>query len=228
MLGTVVNSAAIIVGALIGIFLRKGIPMKYRTTIMQGIGLSVALIGIKMALKTNNELIVIISMVIGGAIGELLNIQGMLEKMGQKINSLISKKDVDFVKGFVTTTLIFCVGAMSILGALESGITGNHKILFAKSVLDGVSSVIFASTFGWGVVFSSFSVFLYQGTLTLLAGLVKGFLTEAVLAEVTATGGLLILGIAANVLEIKEIKVANLLPALLIAAIISNMLITLT
>lgn len=228
MLGTVVNATAIILGALIGIFLRKGIPTKYRTTIMHGIGLSVALIGLKMALKTNNELIVITSLVIGGVIGEFFDIQGLLEKLGNKINSLISAKDGDFVKGFVTTTLVYCVGAMAILGALESGITGNHKILFAKSVLDGISSIIFASTFGWGVAFSSLSVFIYQGALTLLAGLVKGFLSEVVLAEVSATGGLLILGIAANVLEIKEVKVANLLPSIVIAGIIMNVLILFT
>ena len=221
MLGTIVNMTAIIAGAVVGVFLRKGIPERYKTVIMQGIGLSVALIGFRMALKTNNELIVIISLVIGGLIGEALDIEKLLERLGNSVKKLFLSGDGDFVKGFVTSSLVFCVGAMSIMGALESGLTGDHSILYAKSLLDGVSAIIFASTMGWGVVFSGFSVLLYQGILTLLAGAVKVFMTDAVMAEMTATGGLLIMAISSNLLGIKQFKVGNLLPAIFVAVVLA-------
>lgn len=221
MLGTVVNMAAIVAGALIGVFLRKGISARYKEIIMQGIGLSVALIGLNMALKTNNELIVIFSMVAGGFIGETLDIDRMMESLGEKLKKLVSG-DGDFVRGFVVSSLVYCVGAMSIMGSLESGLNGDHSILFAKSLIDGVSAIIFASTMGWGVVFSGFSVLLYQGSITLLAGAVKVFMTDAVLAEMTATGGLLIIAVSSNLLGIKQFKVANLIPAIFVAVLLAS------
>ena len=222
MLGTIVNMAAIMVGGTIGVFLRKGIPERYKTIIMQGIGLSVALVGLRMALKTNNELIVIFSIVTGGFIGEALDLDRILEGIGTKLKNLLSSEDGDFVKGFVTASLVYCVGAMSIMGSLESGLTGDHSILYAKSVLDGISAVIFASTMGWGVALSGLSVLVYQGSITLLAGVVKAVMTEAVLAEMTATGGLLIIAISSNILGIKQFKVANLLPAIVVAIALAS------
>lgn len=221
MLGTFVNAGAIILGAVVGILLRTGIAQRFRNIIMQGLGLAVALIGLRMALKTNNELIIIFSLVIGGFIGEAINIDLFLQRVGHRLNSLIKTGESEFVKAFVSTTLIYCVGAMSIMGSLESGLTGQHTILYAKAVIDGFSAIIFASTMGLGVIFSSLSVIVYQGSITLLAGSVKTLMTEPVLNEMTAAGGILILAIASNVLEIKEFKVANLLPAVLIAIIIT-------
>lgn len=223
MLGTFVNAGAIIIGALIGIILRTGIAPRFRDTIMQGLGMAVALIGMRMALKTNNELIIIFSLVIGGFIGEAINIDLILQKAGQKLESLFKAGESEFVKAYVSTTLIYCVGAMSIMGSLESGLTGKHTILYAKAAIDGFSAIIFASTMGVGVFFSALSVIVYQGIITLLAGSIKVFMTEPVLNELTAAGGLLIMAIAANVLGIKEFKVANLLPGVFITIIITIM-----
>jgi len=217
LLGTIVNTIAIIIGTLGGIFLRRGISERYKDTIMQGLGLAVGLIGLNMAIKTANELVVILSLVIGGLIGEALDIDGFLTRIGERLNRLVNSGEGDFVRAFVSTSLIYCVGAMSIMGALQSGLTGEHKILFAKATIDGISAVIFASTLGIGVIFSAASVFIYQGLITLLAGGVKVLLTDAVIREMTATGGLLIMGIASNILGIKQFKVANLLAAVFVA-----------
>lgn len=226
MLGTLVNTAAIIVGGLAGIFLRKGIPERYKNTIMQGLGLAVGLIGLNMAVRTANELVVILSLVVGGLIGEALDIDKFLNGIGQRLNQLIKAEEGDFIRAFVSTSLVYCVGAMAVMGSLESGLTGEHKILFAKATIDGISAVIFASTMGFGVLFSAFCVFVYQGLITLLAGVIKGLLTEAVIREMTATGGLLIIGIASNILGIKQFKVANLLPAVFVAVIFAGLAIS--
>lgn len=224
MLGTAVNAATIIVGALIGVLLRKGISQRYKELIMNGLGLAVALIGAKMAFQSHNELIIVLSLVLGALLGETLDIDGALLKMGNKLNDMVKAKEDNFVAAFVTSSLVYCVGAMAVMGALESGLTGQHKILFAKATIDGISAVIFASTMGIGVAFSSLAVFIYQGGITLLASSLKNVMTQPVIAEMTATGGLLILAIALNILGLKEIKVANLLPALLAAVLITAVL----
>ncbi len=215
-MGTIVNTIAIIAGSLLGLLFRGGIPEKYRITIMQALSLAVILIGIKMALKTEAILLVIFSLVIGSLIGEFVKIEGRLEKLGQFFETRFSKTDNGLAKGFVVTSLIFCVGSMAIVGALESGLSGNHQTLFAKSALDGLSSIIFASSFGIGVLFSSVSVFLYQGFITLTATFIKPFLTGEVINQMSAVGGLLITAIGINLLEIKKIKVGNMLPAIFI------------
>jgi len=223
MLGTIVNTIAIIIGALAGIFLRRGIAERYKDTIMQGLGLAVGLIGRNMGIKINNELVVVLSLVVGGIIGEVLEIDSFLTGIGERLKKLVDTGEGDFVKAFVSTSLIYCVGAMAIMGALQSGLTGEHKILFAKATIDGISSVIFASTMGIGVLFSALAVFIYQGALTLLAGGVKLFLTDPVIREMTATGGLLIIGISSNILGIKQFKVANLLPAIFVAIVFASL-----
>jgi uncharacterized membrane protein YqgA involved in biofilm formation len=216
LLGTIVNTVAIIAGSLLGLLFRGGIPEKYRVTIMQALSLAVILIGIKMALKTEGILLVILSLVIGSIIGELVRIEGRLETLGRFFETKFSKADNGLAKGFVVTSLIYCVGSMAIVGSLESGLTGNHQTLFAKSALDGLSSIIFASSFGIGVLFSSVSVFLYQGFITLTATFIKPFLIEEVINQMSAVGGLLIMAIGINLLEIKKIKVGNMLPAIFI------------
>ncbi|ABR47057.1 protein of unknown function DUF554 [Alkaliphilus metalliredigens QYMF] len=216
MLGTIYNVIAIIVGALLGVILRKGIPEGHKKTIMQGIGLSVMVIGLSGALKTENILLMVFSIVIGGVIGEALCIEKRLDGVGDWLESKVGQRGGSVAKAFVTTSLIYCVGAMAIVGALESGLTGNHQTLYAKSLIDGVSSIIFASTLGIGVIFSAVPVFLYQGFIATTAGLIEPLLTNAVINEMSAIGGLLIVGIAFNILEIKKIHVGNLLPAIFI------------
>jgi uncharacterized membrane protein YqgA involved in biofilm formation len=219
MLGTIVNTVAIIAGSLIGLLFKGRIPEKYGKTIMHAIGLAVILIGLKAALKTDDILIIIISLAIGSVMGELLRIEDRLERLGKRLGRLVSGDNDGVAKGFVTASLIYCVGAMAIVGALESGLSGNHQTLFAKSLLDGIGSILFASTLGIGVLFSAVSVFLYQGAITLAASTLKPFLIPGVVAQMSAVGGLLILAIGINLLEIKKLKIGNMLPAIFIPLI---------
>ncbi len=216
MLGTVVNTVAIIAGSLLGLIFRGGIPKKYNVTVMHAISLAVILIGVKMALKTEEILLVILSLVIGSLIGEFLKIEDRLEDLGKLVQTRFSKFGSGIAQGFVVTSLIFCVGSMAIVGSLESGLSGNHQTLYAKSVLDGVASVIFASSFGIGVLFSSVSVFVYQGLITMTAFLIKPFLISTIINQMSSVGGLLIIAIGLNLLEIQKIKVGNMLPAIFI------------
>lgn len=216
MLGTIINSISIVVGGIIGVIIKKGIKEAYKITIMDGIGLSVTIIGVMGAIKTENIILVIGSIVLGGILGEFIGIEKKLDNLGNALQKKLGAKDSNFSKGFVTASLIFCVGAMAIVGSLEAGIQGNYNTLFAKSIIDGITSIIFASTLGIGVAFSSIAVFLYQGTITLLANSVKGLLTPGVIVEMSAVGGILIMAIGINILGLKKIKVGNLLPAVFI------------
>ena len=219
MLGTIVNTGAIIAGSLIGLFFKGSIPEKYSKTIMHGIGLAVILIGLKTALKTDDILIIIISLAMGSVIGELLRIEERLEWLGKWMGSLVSRDSEGIAKGFVTASLIYCVGAMAIVGSLESGLSGNHQTLFAKSLLDGIGSILFASTLGVGVLFSAMSVFVYQGAITLAASILKQFLIPGVVVQMSAVGGLLIMAIGISLLEIKKLKIGNMLPAIFLPLI---------
>jgi uncharacterized membrane protein YqgA involved in biofilm formation len=219
MLGTIVNTVAIIAGSLIGLFFKGRIPDKYSKTIMHAIGLAVILIGLKTALKTDDILVIIISLAMGSAIGELLRIEDRLERLGKWLGHLVSGDNEGVAKGFVTASLIYCVGAMAIVGSLESGLSGNHQTLFAKSLLDGIGSILFAATLGIGVLFSAVTVFLYQGVITLAASILKQFLIPGVVVQMSAVGGLLILAIGINLLEIKKLKIGNMLPAIFIPLI---------
>jgi len=219
MLGTVVNSVSIIVGSVLGVFLKEGIKGRYKETIMQGMSLVVMLIGIMGAVESKNILLVIISLALGSIIGEKINIEEKLDKLGSILENKLGKNNSSFAEGFVTSSLVFCIGAMAIVGALESGLQGNSKTLFAKSVIDGISSIIFASTMGIGVAFSSVCVFLYQGIITVLASEIKGYLTADVIREMSAVGGLLVFAIGLNMMEIKKIRVGNMLPAIFVPLI---------
>lgn len=216
MIATIVNCLAIIAGCLVGLIIKGGIPEKLSTNIMNGIALCVLYIGISGSLGGENTLITIISMALGALIGELIDIDKSLNKLGSFIQSKFSTKDEEdsIAKGFVYSSLLFCVGAMAVVGSLESGLTGNYETLFAKSVLDGISSVIFTASLGIGVIFSVVSVFLYQGIITLGASLLSGVLSESVVGSMTAIGSLLIIGLGLNMLKATNIKVANLLPAM--------------
>lgn len=224
MLGTIVNAVAIAIGGLVGLFLKGGMKPRYREILTSVMGLSVVFIGISTALGglLSNEaepILYIVSLVIGSLIGETLNIEGKLEGLGDFIQGKLGASGGNVSQGFVTASLTFCVGTMAILGSIESGIQGVHTTLFTKSLLDGVTSIIFASTLGIGVVFSAVSVFLYQGTLTLLASLVQQYMTAGMMREISIIGGIMIFAIGCNMLEIKRFKVGNMLPAILIPVI---------
>jgi uncharacterized membrane protein YqgA involved in biofilm formation len=216
LLGTIVNVIAIIAGSLCGLIFRKGIPDATNRTIMQALSLAVILIGIRGALKSDALLIVILSLVTGTLIGDRLRLEERLEGLGHWMGARMGGSREGFAGGFVTASLVYCVGAMAIVGSMESGLSGNHQTLFAKSILDGVSAIVFASTLGIGVLFSSLSVFLYQGALTLGAIFLKQFLIPDVVNQMTAVGGLLIMAIGINLLEIKRLPIANMLPGIFI------------
>ena len=213
MLGTFANVAAIIVGGLIGILLKKGLSAKISDTVLKGLALCVLLVGISNALKVHNLLLVFIAVVCGAIIGEWLDIDQKLKSFGDGLAAKLKGQGGKVSEGFVTGSLLYCVGAMAIVGSLESGLSGNHQTLYAKSILDGVVAIIFASTLGFGIVLSAFSVLLYQGAITLAAASLQPLLSDAVKADITCIGGLLIIGIGLNMLEQHNIKVANLLPA---------------
>jgi hypothetical protein len=221
MLGTIVNVLAIIVGTVLGLIFKKGIPEGSKEIVFSAIGLTVILIGLKMGFQGSNELIIIISLVLGGLIGEALHIDDHLNGLGEKLYTLAGAKEGTFIKGFVTASLIYSIGAMATLGPLEAGLNGNYQLLFVKSTLDGITSIVLASTFGIGVIFSVLPVFVYQGLITLFAGALEGILTETVITYLSATGGLLIAAIGFNMLLKRDIKVANLLPAIVVSVVVT-------
>ena len=216
MLGTVVNVCAILLGSALGLLLRKGLPQRLRDTVMQGLGLCVILIGLSGAIGTADTMCVIISIVVGGLVGTAVNIEKRLENLGNLAQRKLARGGDGFARGFVTASLVYCVGAMAIMGALDSGLKGDHATLIAKSALDGISAIIFASTLGPGVAFSALAVLVYQGAITLMAGWLKPLLTDAIVTEMSAVGGLLIVGIGLNMLYDKHIAVGNLLPAIFV------------
>ncbi|WP_270183020.1 DUF554 domain-containing protein [Alkalihalobacillus sp. CinArs1] len=222
LLGTVVNGLAIILGTLIGTISRR-IPERMKTTIMQGLALVVAVIGLQMAMKSEQFLVVIGSLVVGGILGEYWDLEGKLKSIGRWIEHKTgAASEGSVAQAFVTATLVYVVGAMAILGALDSGLRGDHSVLFTKSLIDGFTAIMFTATLGYGVLFSAFPVMLYQGFIALFASQIDRFVPQALLdafiAEVTSAGGIMILAIGLNLLGLTQIRVANFLPGLLVAA----------
>lgn len=223
MVATLVNCGVIIVGCIIGLFIKGGIPERFNKIIMNGLALCAMFIGFSGALEGNNTIITIVSMAVGALIGELINIDKWLNKLGETIQKKLDKgdgKESRIAEGFVNASLLFCVGAMSIVGALQAGLAGNYDTIYAKTVLDGVSSIIFSASMGIGVIFSSVTVLLYQGGITLCASFLSGILSQAVIAEMTAVGSLMIVGLGLNLLEVTDIKIANLLPGILVPVVL--------
>jgi hypothetical protein len=212
--GTLVNTGAVVVGSLLGVVIGKRLPDRIKTIVMQALGLSVILIGLQMALSGTRPLLVIGSLLLGAVTGELLDIEGRIAAMGEWLKRRFRSESPTFVQGFVTASVLYCTGAMVIVGAIRDGTVGDPSILYIKSLLDGVASIAFASSLGSGVAFSALSVFVIQGSITLLASKLAFLQGPGVIEAVTATGGLLILGIGINILEIKQIRVGNLVPAL--------------
>jgi hypothetical protein len=233
-IGTIVNVAAILAGGAIGLALKKLLSKRVTDTVMQGVGLAVIIIGISGALSaaftvidsglySNHILIMIISLAVGGLIGELIRIEGRLESFGQFCESRFTKpgESSNFAQGFVTATLIFSVGSMAIVGAFEDGANRNSDILFAKSALDGITAMIFASTMGMGVLFSAVAVGVYQGTITFLSVIAAPYFDETVITQMSLIGSVLIMAIGLNLLRVAKIKVGNLLPAIIIPILYS-------
>lgn len=221
MLGTIVNFFTILVGGIIGVLLKGGLPKRFTDTIMSGVALCVIYIGISGTLKGENMLLIVISTAVGSLLGESINIDEKLILLGNFIENKAKNfsKDTSISLGFVTASLLFCVGAMAVVGSLESGLLGKYDILFTKSILDGVTALILSSTLGIGVILSAFSVLVYQGLITLAASLLQNILTTPIVNEMSAVGSLLIIGIGLNMLGITKIKVANMLPAIFIPII---------
>ena len=219
MTGTLVNTGAVVAGSLLGVMIGKRLPDRIKTIVMQALGLSVILIGLQMALSGTRPLLVIGSILLGAVTGELLDIEGRIAAIGEWLKRRFRSESSTFVQGFVTASVLYCTGAMVIVGSIRDGTVGDPSILYVKSLLDGVASIAFASSLGLGVAFSALSVFAVQGAITLLASKLAFLQSPMVIESVTATGGLLILGIGINILEIKQIRVGNLVPALVYAAI---------
>jgi uncharacterized protein len=224
LLGTFVNGIAIISGSFLGLFW-TAIPDRIKDTILQAMALAVTILGIGMGLKSEQFLIVIASLAVGGALGEWWNLEGKLNSVGKWLETKVGKQDKGSVAtGFVTATLVFVVGAMSIVGALDSGLRQEHDVLYTKALIDGFCAILFTSALGIGVMFSAIPVVLYQGAITLLATQIDRFvpqeLMDALIVEITGTGGIMIVAIGLNLLGVAKIRVANLLPGLLIAVIL--------
>ena len=225
MIGTLLNIATVIVGGTIGLLFGARIPDKLKGTVIAGMGLFTGAMGLQMFLDTENPLIVLGALLIGTLLGEWWRIEDGLHRIGEFLERRFSREEDDgsnkFVRGFLTASLLFCVGPMAILGSIQDGLTGDYNLLAVKSVLDGFASIAFASTLGVGVMFSTIIILIYQGGVSLLAGQLDAIVTPSMMNELTATGGVILIGLAiSNLLEIKKIRVANMLPALAIAPLI--------
>lgn len=229
LLGSFLNALFIVIGALLG-RLFKNIPESMQQTVMSIIGLVVAVLGIQMGITSSNFVIIVSSLVIGTVIGEWLDLEGKFNRFGKWIESLFGKKAKQgtIAEGFVTATLIFVIGSMAIIGALDSGLRNDHDVLITKGIIDGFLAIILASTLGIGVLLSAVVVFLYQGAIALFAGVISTYIPQEALdlfiTEMTATGGVMILAIGLNITGLTKIRVANLLPAIVMVGIIVTIL----
>lgn len=225
MTGTFLNIATVLVGGIIGLIFGTRIPEKLRATVIAGMGLFTAAMGLQMFLNTENPLIVLGALLVGTLLGEWWRIEDGLQNFGGFLEARFSKEEDDgsnkFVRGFLTASLLFCVGPMTILGSIQDGLTGDYKLLAVKSVLDGFAAMAFTSTLGVGVMFSTIVILVYQGGISLLAAQLNAIVTPSMMNELTATGGVILLGLAiSSLLEIKKIRVGNMLPALAVALLI--------
>ena len=219
MWGTVVNAAAIIAGALTGSVFNRTLPQRFQRVIFQGMGLFVMALGVSMAIKMERALISVFALLLGSIAGELLKLDVQIAKLGDWLKRNLKLKTEKFNEGFVSASLIYCVGTMAVLGAIEEGVGKYPAILLTKSVMDGFSSVALSASMGIGVAFSSLPVAIYQGVITLVAFLLTDTLNMAIINELSAVGGILLVGLSFNILEIKEIKVVNMLPSLVFVVV---------
>ena len=221
--GTVVNAVAIAAGGALGLLAGRGIKVRYQETVIHGLSLCVMVLGLKMALAGQHTLFVISGLVLGILVGEALNIEGKLEQVGLYLGKRFSQKGEigAFAKGFLTTSLIYCVGAMAIVGSIQDGLNGDASTLYTKAMIDGLSAIMYGANMGAGVMASALSVFFYQGTLTLLSSFIGPFVTDAVAQEISAAGGILIFGIGLTMSKIIAMRVGNMIPGLFIVAVMT-------
>lgn len=225
MTGTFLNISTVLIGGTLGLLFGARIPDKLKATVISGMGLFVMAMGLQMFLNTENPLIVLGSLLIGTLLGEWWKIEDRLQNLGKFLEQRFSREGEDgsttFVRGFLTASLLFCVGPLTILGSIQDGLTGDYNLLAVKSVLDGFASLAFASTLGVGVMFSTVVILVYQGGISLLAGQLNSVVTPSMMSELTATGGVILVGLAiSSLLEIKNIRVGNMLPGLAVAPLI--------
>lgn len=225
MTGTVINVVAIVLGSILGLLFGARLSEQLKSTVISGMGLFIIGMGLQMFLKTENSLVVLGALLFGTLLGEWWRIEDGLHRLGVFLESKFSREEDDgsnrFVRGFLTASLLFCIGPIAILGSIQDGLTGDYNLLVVKSVIDGFASIAFASTLGVGVAFSALIILVYQGGVSLLAGQLNAIVNASMMNELTAVGGVLLMGVGiSNLLEIKKIRVGNMLPALLIAPLI--------
>jgi len=219
LLGVIVNTLTVILGSAVGLALKKGIPEKATNAVMAAIGLCTIYIGVDGALAGENTIVLIVSMVVGTIIGSLIDIDDKINRLSHFVERKLGKgnKKGSVAEGFMTASLLFCIGAMTIVGSLNSGLTGDHTLIFTKSVLDLISSCMLASSLGIGVMFAALFVFVFQGAIVLLAGALQTVLSDAaVIAEICCAGSLMIIGLGLNILGVTKLKIANMLPAIVV------------
>lgn len=218
MIGVFANTLTVLLGSAVGLLLKKGIPTRVSNAVMAAIGLCTLYIGVDGALEGSNTIVLIVSMVLGTIVGTLLDIDGGINRIGSFIEKKMKREGekTTIAEGFMTGSLLFCVGAMTIVGSLNAGLTGDNELIFTKSILDLISSCMLASSLGIGVMFSAIFVFVFQGALVLLSGLLQSVLTDAaMIAQITCAGSIMIIGLGLNILGITKIRIANMLPAIL-------------
>lgn len=220
-IGSLVNAATVVSGSLIGIIVRDRLSENIKVIIFQAVGLATLVLGVQMALQVEDFLILIFSLIFGGIVGELARLETRMERAGDRLKARLKSDNAGFTEGLITAFLIFCVGSMTFMGALNEGLTGNRDLILTKAILDGFTSIVLASVYGAGVLLSAIPLFIVQASLTLLAGSLEPWLSPVLINQLTALGGALILGIGLNLLEIKAIKTMNLLPGLLVVTILT-------
>ncbi|OGO46111.1 MAG: hypothetical protein A2Z30_04935 [Chloroflexi bacterium RBG_16_64_43] len=224
MTGTLINVASIVVGSALGLLIGARLPERLRSTLMAGMGLFTLGLGLQQFVKTAIPILVLVSVVLGTLLGEAARLEDRLQGLGAWLEARLTRDSEGassrFVQGFLTASLLYCVGPMAILGSIQDGLTGDFRLLATKGVMDGIASLTLASTLGAGVLLSALPVFVYQGALTLLAGWAQAVLTPAMIAELTATGGVMMIGIGLNLLEVRRVRVGNMLPALVVAPLL--------
>jgi hypothetical protein len=215
LMGAIINAIAIAVGGALGLLFRKGFPERISQTTLQVLGLFSLVLGLSMAIQGRELMMVMISLVLGAGLGEWINIEGRLDRLGGWLEKRLNLTEKSPAKGFIYASLLFCVGSIAIVGSITDGLTGNHSILVTKAIMDGIISIPFAATMGMGVLASAIPILLYQGGLTLLASKVQFFFTPVMVRELTSVGGVIVIGISINILGMQKVRAGNFIPALL-------------
>ena len=216
MIGTIINAGAVVVGSSLGLLLKKGLPEKYTTIYFQAVGLFTLILGVQMSMKITEPLLVVFSLIAGGLTGELLRLEERMNRFGDYLKTKFKRGNERFTEGLVTAFLLFCMGSMSILGPVEEGLTGNMSdLLKAKSLMDGISALLLASALGIGVLFSTVPLIIYQGGITLLVMMIGKNIPEQYINEITVIGGVLLIGLALDILNVKKLRILNMLPSLI-------------